>query len=666
MAVTTSSGNGFALYNGVKLPKIDSVWDKETYPYCVVQSIPFISLDLPYDGNFYTVYFISAPCGVASVPNGSGRGYCIDSSFSSDFACITGGMTFNVDAAEAMDLSVGVWSVDVEGFVTTGFADLGTLWASYTVQDFNNNTTLIEATDPIPLDGYTVIEWDGDTTGLESVEGLATYYRIADFAPATSAVAVVTADNGGVEATNAFESENSMWMVAHSNGSPVAIAVSDEAKDEIGAGRGGIYVYYFSGWYLSLLAYPASGESEPSYDRKAFLSGLAMGLCGKGNPTFEGSGKMLYNGVELPALPEWDKVKYPYAYITDGGVIARDSRLLRCTDTPLYAWHYEDTSMGDLFSGVSSYGVVAHYLGYRYDADSETWEFRAQSSLIFSHVYLPIWCNTDMEEIIKKDETDELTGAIGLYASDPVPVEDTFTKGYHVGAELRRKRVLPVAYLYNDIPLPKQPVWDKEAEPYAVIFQNSAKNYCFWTGSSPVKVLNSGKVNGMFLEYRVAERWQWREKSKPLISTDAPLWANYDVYNSDGTTLLLAASDPTPLFTYPVFDDWLYNGEVFPALPEWDKTNYPYAFISNGSLVVTKTLPHSHNDEYPRMAWDIADGVHAIRYSANGMRTEWNAPYSMNGAVNYQEGLATWANFDVYGTDGTLYLAASNPVPVHK
>lgn len=367
---------------------------------------------------------------------------------------------------------------------------------------------------------------------------------------------------------------------------------------------------------------------------------------------------MLYNGVELPDIesvytPEL-KATHPYAFITELKAASLARYTLHLCASMYTKIHTDYTNEWALFAvDVLTTNIMLSETEWRtlevyYNGTMKVCDYGSDYVMWSNHSFYGEY------------------GEEWITATDPVPVEDAFAKGYKTGAELRKKRVLPVAYLYNDIPLPKQPVWDKEAEPYAVIFQNSAKNYCLWTGSSPVEVLNSGKVNGMFLEYRVAERWQWREKSKPLISTDAPLWANYDVYNSDGTTLLLAASDPTPLFTYPVFDDWLYNGEVFPALPEWDKTNYPYAFISNGSLVVTKTLPHYHNDEYPRMAWDIADGVHAIRYSANGMRTEWNAPYSMNGAVNYQEGAVTWANFDVYGTDGTLYLAASNPIPVHK
>lgn len=80
-----------------------------------------------------------------------------------------------------------------------------------------------------------------------------------------------------------------------------------------------------------------------AYDKTTFLSGLAMGLTGKGNPTFEASdvfGKgyitgaklrdkrrmpegepvaYLYNGVELPALPEWEIEGFPYITLKNDG-----------------------------------------------------------------------------------------------------------------------------------------------------------------------------------------------------------------------------------------------------------------------------------------------------------------------------------------------------------
>lgn len=52
-------------------------------------------------------------------------------------------------------------------------------------------------------------------------------------------------------------------------------------------------------------------------DKLSFLKGLALGLAGKPLDFAPKSEPVayLYNGVRLPALPEWDKEKYPYAVI---------------------------------------------------------------------------------------------------------------------------------------------------------------------------------------------------------------------------------------------------------------------------------------------------------------------------------------------------------------
>lgn len=54
------------------------------------------------------------------------------------------------------------------------------------------------------------------------------------------------------------------------------------------------------------------------FNRKSWLIGFALGLCGK-PPPIAGSRRepvaYLYNGVRLPKLPEYDKSVYPYAVI---------------------------------------------------------------------------------------------------------------------------------------------------------------------------------------------------------------------------------------------------------------------------------------------------------------------------------------------------------------
>lgn len=61
--------------------------------------------------------------------------------------------------------------------------------------------------------------------------------------------------------------------------------------------------------------YLAASEPVASWDARSFWMGVAMGLAGKGLIPGKPPTAHLYNGVKLPALPEWDRETYPYANI---------------------------------------------------------------------------------------------------------------------------------------------------------------------------------------------------------------------------------------------------------------------------------------------------------------------------------------------------------------
>ena len=109
-----------------------------------------------------------------------------------------------------------------------------------------------------------------------------------------------------------------------------------------------------------------------------------------------------------------------------------------------------------------------------------------------------------------------------------------------------------------------------------------------------------------------------------------------------------------------------YNGTVLPPLPEWDKEVYPYAYITYKSSLfrlltlskkkhaysVTSCLFSSEIDTW--LVWELQDGT-------------WEAinPY-MNIAP------VIWSNTDIYYKDnvedvgGTIYLTASEPIPIYE
>ena len=63
-------------------------------------------------------------------------------------------------------------------------------------------------------------------------------------------------------------------------------------------------------------------EASMPYDHMSFWMGVALGLAGKGLPPMAQPTAYLYNGVQLPPLPEWDKETYPYVIYTISGAIA--------------------------------------------------------------------------------------------------------------------------------------------------------------------------------------------------------------------------------------------------------------------------------------------------------------------------------------------------------
>lgn len=146
---------------------------------------------------------------------------------------------------------------------------------------------------------------------------------------------------------------------------------------------------------------------------------------------------------------------------------------------------------------------------------------------------------------------------------------------------------------------------------------------------------------------------------------------------------------------------YLYNGIEGPALPEWDKEAYPYATlgVSDGSIVggasgskvwifkatnsppTVKSLflkPHAVTTGkciYSDMATDKAICDYYEKYGEHITLNEWGAfkekepPPTDEGVIAMGE---DWTNTDIYYPNdysdeslaGTLFLAASDPVPV--
>lgn len=310
--------------------------------------------------------------------------------------------------------------------------------------------------------------------------------------------------------------------------------------------------------------------------------------------------KMYYfNGVELPALPEYDKTEYPYAWITEYRNPQTDKTIYYIFNvaSEVYPHKFEISSYGGWLSAYTPDGIKGDKLQYdptKHDDWYTTGEFLkfpdgfngmlvAEGGHIepldeWLREYIPIWSNFD---ILDTDGSVYFTKC-----DDPVPVEDeddgvqlySWLIGFLIG--LIQKPTLtfdappaqdPVAYLYNGVRLPKLPEWDREKYPYAKM----AKKMIFGTWKDTLAVFLDIKTDltpksfalPAITWYSENNEWvQFREYTEDdydgtsvngiYQSADGtlyaafdfnPYWSNHDILNSDGS-VYLSASDPIPVY----------------------------------------------------------------------------------------------------------------------
>lgn len=107
---------------------------------------------------------------------------------------------------------------------------------------------------------------------------------------------------------------------------------------------------------------------------------------------------------------------------------------------------------------------------------------------------------------------------------------------------------------------------------------------------------------------------------------------------------------------------YLYNGIELPALPEYDKTAYPYAVIEKSQYGENLYYFHAFTEAPTMDGNNVWLNGNRIYCSSNNGK-DWGTFY--NGVANYYgKVFIKWTNTDILNTDGTIYLAATDPVPV--
>lgn len=144
--VTESDGDGYSLYNGVLLLTLPE-WNEDVYPYAVLQGM----------NGSYRFIVSSSPIYITVV---NGNEYVSVSSNASGrwWEFHDGGNSWAIGSYSSVSPVVS----------------LPVFWANYDVQ-YEDGTLYLDSSEPISLDGYNIIEWDGDTTGLEFISAYNVY-----------------------------------------------------------------------------------------------------------------------------------------------------------------------------------------------------------------------------------------------------------------------------------------------------------------------------------------------------------------------------------------------------------------------------------------------------------------------------------------------------------
>ena len=118
---------------------------------------------------------------------------------------------------------------------------------------------------------------------------------------------------------------------------------------------------------------------------------------------------------------------------------------------------------------------------------------------------------------------------------------------------------------------------------------------------------------------------------------------------------------------------YLYNGHQYPPLPEYDKTVYLHAYMINGLrlaryeygfglIVASARVYHDAVQKFP-------DGEYAF-YTLSDDNSTWElfhvGTWPWSGWPNFGSASMIWSDTDVLNTDGAVYFAATEPVPLYE
>lgn len=282
-------------------------------------------------------------------------------------------------------------------------------------------------------DGSINITWDGNTDGLTSVNIGTPMYLVSDRVLTADELsgATVTINTDGESASGPIEAANVVTMF-----DGVVLWQSETAIMSAVAGTYDGIEIPASGTYF------ARGEGTAT----VYIESLVKEVESKTKKLYN------YNGVELPALPEWDKTTYPYAAITTTAPVNSDlfsTDYVYCifSTVPLYQYlDFYGGYLNNLKSKAAGQAIV-------YQSDGESFQPYVNLGEIFTFEagdYVPenltascvaIWANYDVLKdsdgttlyLATSYPTDAETGEeIHDYEVKPVPTTPIPSDAYIV------------------------------------------------------------------------------------------------------------------------------------------------------------------------------------------------------------------------------------------
>ena len=177
-----------------------------------------------------------------------------------------------------------------------------------------------------------------------------------------------------------------------------------------------------------------------------------------------------------------------------------------------------------------------------------------------------------------------------------------------------------------------------------------------------------------------------------------PHWTNTTLYDVSGNVVIQGAGaeqagfpleswltgfalglagKPLPMGTVerePVA--YLYNGVRLPKLPEWDKKKYPYVMMwdrHGGTYGTVYAFSVAHHKIM------LVEGATETAIGVGAGETYLEISYGMGDYSQFQSFTEKtpdspallsrevhWSNYDIVDENGTLFLAASDPVPIYE